>query len=86
MNLDGILHYKYNYFSLVLIIRKFQPIFCSKFYVSLRMMDVDSTATTTSSELPEVTVSLLSGLITACLLPFAAEHSGKRHHEKLIFK
>ena len=50
------------------------------------MMDVDSTATTTSSEPPEVTVSLLSGLITACLLPFAAEYSGKRHHEKLIFK
>ena len=51
--------------------------FCSEFYVTLRMMDVETTATPTSSEIPKVTVSLLSGLITACLLPFAAEHSGK---------
>ena len=37
------------------------------------MMDME----TTNAESSEVTVSLLAGLITACLLPFATEHSGK---------
>ena len=36
-------------------------------------MDVEST----ESGVLEVTVSFLTGLITACLIPFAAEHSGK---------